>query len=164
MVTKVASWMVLAVLALVAGNAFALPSEGGPNRGPQGGPPWIRARIMFQLFDADRDGALTAAEAPQKAWEYLSAADADKDGKVTQAEVAAFSAARIVGNFDANEDGELSADEVPGPVWDRLKEVDADESGSVSADEIVKMILSAPRRGGPPTDGERRGGRPKNGE
>lgn len=160
MATRIVSWMAMAAVAVVAGESFAQPPEGRPNRGPQGGPPWMQARIMFQRFDADRDGTLTKDEVPGPAWDFLSAADADEDGKVTQAEVAYLAAARMVGNFDENEDGELTAEEVPGPMWDRLNAADADKSGGVSADEIVKTILAAPRRGGPPADGERRGGRP----
>lgn len=160
MMTRFASGLTLAVAVLVSGEAFAQRPEGGPNRGPQGGPPWMRARIMFQVFDADRDGTLTADEAPANAWKYLSTADADEDGSVTQAEVAAFSAARLIGNFDENEDGELTADEAPGPVWDRLSAADADENGSVSAAEIANTILSAPRRGGPPSEGSPAGEKP----
>lgn len=155
-------WMLAITVSLVAagaGGALAQPPEGAPNQGPQGGPPWMQARIMFQRFDADRDGALTVDEVPENAWSHLSAADANEDGKVTQVEVMKFSAARIVGNFDTNEDGELTADEVPAPLWDRLQDADADENGSVSEAEIVATSLAAPRRGGPPAEGGR-GGRP----
>lgn len=154
-------WMfaiAVGVVAIGAGGALAQPPEGGPNRGPQGGPPWMRARIMFQLFDADRDGALSVDDVPENAWGYLSAADVNEDGKVTQAEVMELVATRIVGNFDENEDGELTADEVPAPVWDRLMAADADESGSVSEAEILATLQAAPRRGGPPAEG-RQGGR-----
>ncbi len=153
--TRLTSCLALAAALLVAGEAFAQRPEGEQIGRPQGGPPWMRARIMFQQFDTDRDGALTAAETPANAWKYLSAADADEDGKVTQVEVANFSAQQLIGNFDANEDGELTADEAPGPMWNRLSAADTDESGSVSAAEIAKAILSTPRRGGPPSEGTR---------
>lgn len=147
--------------AMIAGTTMAQPPQGDGNGRPQGGPPWMKARIMFQQFDTDRDGALVEQDVPGMAWVYLSAADANQDGKVTQEEVALLAATRLISNFDENEDGELTADEVPAPLWDRFESADADGSGSVSADEIAATILAGPRRGGPPSDGDRgsRGGR-----
>ncbi len=145
----------LVATAMIAGTTMAQPPQGDGNGRPQGGPPWMKARIMFMLFDADRDGALVEEEVPGMAWEYLSAADADQDGKVTQGEVALLAATRVISNFDENEDGELTADETPAQLWDRFESADADGSGSVSAEEIVATILAAPRRGGPPGDGDR---------
>jgi hypothetical protein len=152
----------LAVLAtsVLMGEAFAQRPESGFASGPGGGPPWMRARIMFQLFDSNRDAALTAEEAPSAAWTFLSAADADDDSKVTQVEVASYSAAQMVGNFDANEDGELTVDEVPDPIWARMVAADADGSESINAAEMAMVILSKPRRGGPPADGDLRLGPP----
>lgn len=147
----------LVATALMAGTAMAQPPQGEGNGRPQGGPPWMKAQIMFRLFDTDRDGALVEEEVPGTAWEYLSAADADQDGKVTQGEVALLAATRLISNFDENEDGELTADEAPAPLWDRFESADADDSGSVSAEEIVATILAAPRRGGPPSEGDRGG-------
>ena len=115
----------------------------------------MKARIMFQLFDTNRDGALVQDEVPGMPWEYISAADADQDGKVTQGEVAWLAATRVISNFDENENSELTADETPVQLWDRLESADADGNGSVSAEEIVANILAAPRRGGPPSGGDR---------
>ena len=156
MATRMASLLAVLATSVLMGDAFAQRPESSFASGPGGGPPWMRAKIMFQLFDSDRDAALTEEEAPAAAWTYLSAADADKDGKVTQAEVASYSAARMVGNFDANEDGELTIDEVPEPVWARMVVADADGSESLNAAEIAKVILSTSRRGGPPADGDLR--------
>ena len=164
MVAKIANLLAIFTVVALASEAFAQPPEGGAIGRPQGGPPWMRARIMFQLFDTDRDGALTADETPEMAWGYLSAADTNEDGKVTQAEVATLWATRIVANFDENGDGELTASETPAPIWDRLKAAAADDNGSISAAEIVETILAAPRRGGPPADGRQQGGRPGNSE
>lgn len=147
----------LIATASIAATTMAQPPHGDGNGRPQVGPPWMKARIMFQLFDTDRDGALVEQDVPGMAWVYLSAADANQDGKVTQGEVALLAATRIISNFDENEDGELTADEAPAPFWERFESADADGSGSVSAEEIVATILAAPRRGGPPSDGDRGG-------
>ena len=145
----------LIATASIAATTMAQPTQGDGNGRPQGGPPWMKARIMFQLFDTDRDGGLVVQEVPGMAWEYLSAADANQDGKVTQGEVALLAATRIISNFDENEDGELTADEAPVPLWERFENADADGSGSVSAAEVASTILAAPRRGGPPSDSGR---------
>lgn len=160
MTTKTTMCTVFGLVMVMAGSAFAQRPTGGLGQGSQGGPPWMKARIMFMLFDTDRDGALVEEEVPGMAWEYLSAADADQDGTVTQGEVALLAATRVISNFDENEDGELTADETPAQLWDRFESADADGSGSVSAEEIVATILAAPRRGGPPS-GSNRGSRSK---
>jgi Ca2+-binding EF-hand superfamily protein len=49
---------------------------------------------MFEKFDANKDGALTADEVQGKFWEHLVKADANKDGKVTKEELEAARAAR----------------------------------------------------------------------
>lgn len=160
MVKRMAGLLAVLATFVFMGDAVAQRPESGLAQRPGGGPPWMRARIMFQLFDNNRDAALTAEEAPAAAWIFLSEADADDDGKVTQVEVASYSAAQMVGNFDANEDGELTVDEVPEPVWARIVAADANRSDSISAAEIAMVILSKPRRGGPPADGDLRLGPP----
>lgn len=49
---------------------------------------------LFEKFDKDGDGALTADEVPEKLWERISKADADGDGKVTKDELKAAHEAR----------------------------------------------------------------------
>lgn len=160
MLTRMAGFLAVLATSVLIGDAFAQRPDTGSASGPGGGPPWMRARIMFQLFDSNRDAALTVEEAPAAAWTFLSAADGNDDGKVTQVEVASYSAAQMVGTFDANEDGELTVDEVPEPVWARIAVADADGSESINAAEIAMVILSMPRRGGPPADGDLRFGPP----
>lgn len=155
MTAKMTMWTGLCLVMVTAGSAMAQGPTGGGEQGSQGGPPWMKARIMFQLFDTNRDGALVQEEVPGMPWEYISAADADQDGKVTQGEVAWLAATRVISNFDENENSELTADETPVQLWDRLESADADGNGSVSAEEIVATILAAPRRGGPPSGGDR---------
>lgn len=160
MIKRMAGLLAVLATVVLVGDAFAQRPESGFAAGSGGGPPWMRARMMFQLFDSNRDDALTAEETPAAAWIFLLAADADDDGKVTQVEVASYSAAQMVENFDANEDGELTVDEVPEPVWARIVVADADGSESINAAEIAMVILSMPRRGGPPADGDLRFGSP----
>lgn len=160
MAKRMAGLLAVLTTLVLMGDAFAHGPERGVPSGPGGGPPWMRARIMFQLFDSNRDAALTVEEVPAAAWAFLSAADVDGDGKVTQVEVANYSATQLIGNFDANEDGELTVDEAPESVWARILVADADGSGSVSAAEIATAILNTPRRGGPPAEGEMRFGPP----
>ena len=49
---------------------------------------------MFDKFDTNKDGALTADEVKGPFWEHLVKADANKDGKVTKEELEAARAAR----------------------------------------------------------------------
>lgn len=116
---------------------------------PQGGPPWVRARMLFQTFDANRDEALSADEVPAQAWDRLSAADGDEDGQVTQAEVAAYSVTMLFGAFDTNSDNALTADEAPAKMWERMSAADADGDGAVTSAELIEKILSHPRQGQP---------------
>lgn len=46
--------------------------------------------MLFQIFDADEDGALTEDEVPAPVWSRLSAADLDDDGAVTREEIMAY--------------------------------------------------------------------------
>jgi Ca2+-binding EF-hand superfamily protein len=48
---------------------------------------------LFEKFDTNKDGALTADEVKGQFWEHLVKADANKDGKVTKEELEAARAA-----------------------------------------------------------------------
>ncbi len=88
---------VVAVVAAVALAGFSVSAADAPAtaRG-QGGPPWARGGqrprpfMLFQIFDADEDGALTEDEVPAPVWSRLSAADLDDDGAVTREEIMAY--------------------------------------------------------------------------
>jgi Ca2+-binding EF-hand superfamily protein len=63
----------------------------GKHGGWHGKDPAERAAKMMSKLDADRDGAISAAEAEgHKIAEHFATADADKDGKLTQEELVAF--------------------------------------------------------------------------
>lgn len=87
---------VVAAMALAASSANAADTPTGP-RGA-GGPPWARGGqgqgprpfMLFQIFDADEDGALTEDEVPAPVWSRLSAADLDDDGAVTREEIMTY--------------------------------------------------------------------------
>ncbi len=142
--------LAMAILAILSGTGVAEPAEEGGKGSPAGGPPWMRARIMFQLFDTDRDGLLTADQVPENAWFFLSAADANGDGGVTSEEVVRLWVVRIFTIFDDNGDQALTAEETPEPMWDRLSVADADGDGIVTGQEIIQAFLAGPPRGGHP--------------
>ena len=91
-------WLTRMVLGLVACLAVSsVASAADAPAGPRGagGPPWARGGqgqgprplMLFQIFDADEDGALTEDEVPAPVWSRLSAADLDDDGAVTREEI-----------------------------------------------------------------------------
>jgi len=137
----------LLAMAIPSTSTFAQDGDhfgGGP-------PPFVRAKIIFIIFDADKDGALAESDVPSFVWERLSPADANEDGSVTEEEIKAMAATRLFGKFDENEDGSLTEDEVPAPIWWRLSKADADEDGSITQEEFISA--ERPGRGGPPSDG-----------
>lgn len=96
---RIGSWKlgvvaVMAAVALAASSASAADAPAGP-RGA-GGPPWARGGqgprpfMLFYIFDADEDDALTEDEVPARVWSRLSAADLDDDGAVTREEIMAY--------------------------------------------------------------------------
>ncbi len=131
-----------------------LESASAQEDGRRSGPPgFIRVQIMFALFDANQDNALSEEEVPGPVWNRMSEADTNEDGLATREEFKQLAASRLFGKFDENEDGALTEDEVPGPVWLRLSTADADEDGSVAMEEF--LAAEPPRRGGPPSEGLR---------
>ena len=96
---RLGSWKLIAavaVLVLAVSSANAADTPTGP-RGASG-PPWARGGqgqgprplTLFQIFDADEDGALTEDEIPARVWSRLSAADLDDDGAVTREEIMTY--------------------------------------------------------------------------
>ncbi len=144
-------------VALLCGLSLAIASPTGTTfaQGDDhlggGPPPFVRAKIAFIIFDANRDGALAESEVPSFVWDHLSPADANEDGSVTREELKTMAASKLFDKFDENEDGSLTEDEVPAPVWWRLSRADADEDGSITQEEFISA--EHPGRGGPPSDG-----------
>lgn len=95
--------LALSVVMVITAGAAACAADGPPNGRGAGGPPWARGSsgsgprplMLFQIFDADEDGALTEDEVPGPIWTRLSAADLDEDGAVTRDEIIAHLGARF---------------------------------------------------------------------
>ncbi|MFN4156649.1 MAG: EF-hand domain-containing protein [Paracoccaceae bacterium] len=94
---------------------------------------------VFQSFDADKDGKVTAAEAEAGVTALLTKHDADKTGTLSEAEFGALfaevtqsMAARPFAMLDDNGDKEISAEELTFPVkmmarMGRLTDVNANQ-------------------------------------
>lgn len=132
--------MIAAVFAgALAAAAFASPEHGGHG-------------AMMEKLDANKDGAISRAEADAAKAERFARVDANKDGAVTQdemrahhearkAEHAAKRAGRMGEHFakmDKNGDGRLTQDEFGG-AGRMFEHLDSNKDGSISADERAKM-------------------------
>jgi Ca2+-binding EF-hand superfamily protein len=110
---------------------------------------------MFDKFDANHDGKLSADERPQhrgRGGDMLAKLDANGDGAVDRAEAA--KAPRLAEHFDkldANHDGRISADERPqrghhggGDRGQRMAQLDKNGDGKFSRDELAghERVLS----------------------
>lgn len=94
---------------------------------------------MFQSFDADKDGTVTAAEAEAGVAALLATHDADKNGALSEAEFSTLFAdvtkgvaARPFAMLDDDGNKEISAEEISFPVkmmarMGRLTDINADE-------------------------------------
>lgn len=157
--------LVAVAFGVLAGSVNAQP-PGRSGDGPAGGP-----GRLFDIFDADDDGALTEDEVPGPVWVRLSAADANEDGAVSQDEIASGRSARsenggknngrgdaeaggrpqgppwasargMFQRFDDDRDGALTKDETPAPAWKYLSRADADEDGAVTQEEVIVLVVA----------------------
>jgi Ca2+-binding EF-hand superfamily protein len=112
---------------------------------------------MFDRFDADEDGFISAAEATGPADRRFTAFDADKDGKVTKAEIEAEILKRqaeridrMISRLDTDKDGAVSKEEAQAPFTKRFADADADKDGKVSKREARRAMMEwrEERRGG----------------
>jgi hypothetical protein len=112
---------------------------------------------MFDRFDADEDGFISAAEATAPADRRFTAFDADKDGKVTKAEIEAEILKRqaeridrMMTRLDTDKDGAISKEEAQAPFAKRFADADADKDGKVSKREARRAMMEwrEERRGG----------------
>lgn len=94
--------LMLGIVVAMATGTMASAADGPPSGRGAGGPPWAREGgsgprpfMLFNIFDADEDGALSEDEVPAPVWNRLSAADADADGAVTREELIAYFGARF---------------------------------------------------------------------
>ena len=108
-------------------------------------------KTLFKMFDANKDGALSEDEVPDRMWQRLSMMDTDKDGSVTKEELEnkirniihngpAAIEKMLFDKFDADKDGALTENEVPAMMWKRLSRADANKDGSVTREEMRAAI------------------------
>lgn len=106
-----------------------------------------KSRRMFNRFDENNDGVITADELPddlpERMAERFERADADGNGEVTLQEARAFMRVRFDERFeeaDTDDSGSLSREEMIARATERANEafdrLDADEDGSVTKEEI----------------------------
>lgn len=94
--------LLLGLAVAIATGTTASAADGPPAGRGAGGPPWAREGgssgprpfMLFRIFDANDDDALSEDEVPAPVWSRLSAADADEDGAVTREELIAYFGAR----------------------------------------------------------------------
>ena len=102
---------------------------------------------IFERFDVNKDGSLTADEVNEKLWSRLAKADINEDGAVSLSELEETREQwepdhkrpideLIFARFDTNKDGLLTEDEVNEKVWGRIVEADANDDGAVSFEEL----------------------------
>jgi Ca2+-binding EF-hand superfamily protein len=128
----------LAVAGLAAGAAAAHGWGDRAGRGP--------GAMLFDRFDADGDGAVTADEARGVAADGLARFDADGDGTLSLEEFAGLHAeitrARMVDAFqrlDADGDGAVTAAEMDRPIARMTARLDRDGDGDVDAEDLRRM-------------------------
>lgn len=115
---------------------------------------------MFERFDQNQDGQVTADEAPEGLWAKIQKADADGNGGVTLDELKAFrpegdrrggpggaGPEALFKEHDANQDGKLTQDEVPAELWDKLSRADKNQDGAIEPGELRRERPDGP--GGP---------------
>jgi EF hand len=120
-------------------------------RGPGGhrfGPP--TPEKMLERFDANKNGALEAAELPERMQEHIGEIDTSGDGVVSKDELAAHFKAKFAEHSakfaehvkarfdkkDANHDGVLDQAEVGAERWARMSVADANGDQKLSPDEL----------------------------
>ncbi len=145
----------LAALAVSAAAAVAVAGPCGPGRfGPPGDCGFVLAqardggsRPLFERFDSDDDGRITAAEIEAEIAGRIERFDADGDGALAfeeaqrmREELGRDRRAERFDALDRNGDGRLDAGELDRPLERLLSRFDRDGDGAVEADEL-------PRRG-----------------
>ena len=136
-----------ALLATAGGVALAQGARDGMMQGMRGEGPMA----MFEEFDADGDGSVTAAEIEAHRVARFAELDADGNGQISRQEFMDHAAARageragtMFDRLDADGDGTLSRDAIearrgPGPDAARMIErFDADGDGAVSETELAE--------------------------
>lgn len=134
-------------LALVLTVGVAAYASGDNHRGEKRAE---RIDHMFEVLDANADGAIDKAEVESAKDARFAAADTNSDGTLTVSELEAAAAkraekrvARMVERLDANQDGALDTEEFAAAAKKRgsghgakmFKRFDADGDGRVTREE-----------------------------
>ncbi len=146
-------------LALVGASACGVEHEGAVAHRQAEDPAAAHAAEVFEKFDANKDGAITQAEASGALALHFSGIDLDADGSIDidemseaasklfeahqdaeeggDAEALEAHLEQLMTHHDANQDGELTADELAGGhLAEALDKVDDDKSGGISLEEL----------------------------
>ena len=106
----------------------------------------LRAELLFDELDANKDGKLTKEEISKAKETRFALMDANKDGFVDADEILAYRMKRrakmMVLRFDKNGDGKLSPDEMPsrGRRLSRFERFDLDENDVVTKTEMRRAL------------------------
>jgi len=160
--TLLALTTVAGLLLLAVAPAMAQPPQGARGQGGPHGKARPSPEALFDRFDKNDNGKLSADELPERIAEKLiEHADADGDGAVTLEELEAARPERpggpggprgrggpggprggrlapedLIEKFDENGSTELTENEVPERLWERLSKADANGNGAVTLEEL----------------------------
>jgi hypothetical protein len=120
--------------------------RGRPDAGRRHGPP--SPERMIERFDANKNGALEAAELPERMQERIGDIDTSGDSVVTKDELAAHLKAKFIAHAkqrferkDTNKDGMLEQSEV-GEHWNKLSAADQNGDRKLTAEELRSAFES----------------------
>lgn len=117
----------LMVLAFFCGAALTAAAQTGAARNGLGG------------IDANRDGAITRAEAEAARAELFARLDRDSDGQLDASERTTNQGARVSAYADADGDGGLSRAEFMSQPYRIFEQADADADGALSQSELAAV-------------------------
>jgi Ca2+-binding EF-hand superfamily protein len=134
---------------LIGATTFSALAD-GPRHGGGGSPPWAdqggHGMRMFEQFDQDGDGRVTAEEIAGVRDERLAAFDSDGDGALSLEEYEALwldaMRTQMVRGFqrhDVDGDGRVTAEEFRDRFEGMVSRLDDDGDGAVTREELRQM-------------------------